>query len=157
MKQLENILRLLTGALVVVALLFVARTDARAQADTSDVSINTDKPLTKEKLNRIEDNLVRNLESKSVGMMLGGAQVVRELKAKAPDYGFAKVIIPLMRILKDKTADRAARMMAALALYDVNSDRGNYAIQREAELSDDDLLKMVCTNLTKAQKGKATK
>jgi hypothetical protein len=155
MKCFETMLRLLAGTLVVAALLCIAQSGARAQADTSDTSINTEMPLTKEKLSRIEDNLVKNLESPSVGMMIGGAQVVRELKVKAPDYGFPKVIIPLMRILKDKAADRAARMMAALALFDVNSDRGNYAIQREGELSDDELLKMVCVNLTRVHKGKA--
>lgn len=157
MKQFETIFRLLAGTVVVAALVCVANGDVRAQADTSAAAINTEMPLTKEKLNTIEDNLVRNLESKSVGMMLGGAQVVRELKAKVPDYGFSKVIIPLMRILKDKTADRAARMMAALALHDVNSDRGNFAIQREGEMSDDDLLRMVCLNLSRTQKGKAPK
>jgi hypothetical protein len=157
MKHCQHIFRLLATMLAVAALVFVAQFEARAQADTSDTSINTEMPLTKDKLNRIEDNLVKNLESQSIGMVIGGAQVVRELKAKAPEHGFSKVIIPLMRILKDKTADRGARMMAALALFDVNSDRGNFAIQREAELSDDDLLKIVCMNLSKARKEKGAK
>jgi len=157
MKHCQHIFRFLATMLAVAALVFVAQFEARAQADTSDTSINTEMPLTKDKLNRIEDNLVKNLESQSIGMVIGGAQVVRELKAKAPEHGFSKVIIPLMRILKDKTADRGARMMAALALFDVNSDRGNFAIQREAELSDDDLLKIVCLNLSKARKEKSAK
>ena len=157
MKHCQHIFRFLVTMLAVAALVFVAQFEARAQADTSDTSTNTQMPLTKDKLNRIEDNLVKNLESQSIGMVIGGAQVVRELKAKAPEHGFSKVIIPLMRILKDKTADRGARMMAALALFDVNSDRGNFAIQREAELSDDDLLKIVCLNLSKARKEKGAK
>lgn len=157
MKQHKPFCMMMTNLFVAAVLLLLMAGSVQAQEATADTSVNMDMPLTKEKLNRIEDNLVRDIESPSVGVCLGGAQVVRELKAKAPDYSFSKVIIPLMKVLKDKSADRAARMMAALALHDVNSDRGNFAIKREAEMSDDDLLKTVCMNLAQVHKAKEGK
>ena len=142
--------------LAVCCLLAIAAAPVAAQTDSTSLP-SLDQPLTKEKLALIEENLLRALESKSVGIWIGGAQVVRELKLKSPEYDFSKLIIPLMRILKDKQADRAARIMAALALYDINSERGNFAIERESQFDDDALFKTVCVNLTETRAAKKTK
>lgn len=142
--------------LALLCLFALPAATAVAQADSTSIP-SLDQPLTKEKLALIEENLLRALESKSVGIWIGGAQVVRELKLKSPEYDFSKLIIPLMRILKDKQADRAARIMAALALYDINSERGNFAIERESQFDDDALFKTVCVNLAESRMAKKPK
>ena len=131
---------------------------AAAQTDSSAAVVpSLDMPLTKEKLALIEENLLKALESPSVSICISGAQVVREMKMKAPEYDFSRLIIPLMGILKNKAADRASRIMAALALYDINSERGNFAIERESQFDDDVLFKTICLNLAQARVPKNVK
>jgi hypothetical protein len=141
--------------LLVMTLLCAIPSNAQTMAATEE----TPKPpkFTEEKIALIEDNLVKDLESTNPGVVIGGTQTVREMKKAVPSHDFSKLIIPLMRIVKDENADRAERILAALALDEIDSDRGNFAISREAEMSKDDVFKSLCANLTKAREAKKKK
>jgi len=104
-----------------------------------------------DKLAQIEENLVRDLESSNVGVCIGGAQTVREMKQAVPDHDFTKIIIPLMRIVKDEDADRAARILSALALNELESERGDFAISQEGKMSKDEIFKSFCANLARTR------
>ncbi|HLF13753.1 MAG TPA: hypothetical protein VI932_02545 [Bacteroidota bacterium] len=123
----------------------------RAQTDTTKRAPAKPAEFTEEKISVIEENLVRDLESPIVGVVIGGAQTVREMKKAVPAHDFSKLIIPLMRIVKDPNADRASRILSALALHEIDSERGNFAISREADLSTDEVFKTLCANLAKAR------
>lgn len=143
--------------LCALSILFSSMAVAIAQVDSTSKEVSQSKQFTDAKLKLIEENLVRDLENPAVGVCIGGAQAIRELKAKVPHFTFSKVINPLMHIVKDEQADRAARILAALALSDLDSERGNFAIQREGELASDELFKTLCVNLTKVRKEKNRK
>jgi hypothetical protein len=102
-------------------------------------------PLSVSKLNLIENNLIQTLESNVPRWQASAAQVIRDLKARVPEYGFARSIIPLMRILKDDSQESGLRQMAALTLHEIGSARGAFAIEREAKFCGDAQLKRLCT------------
>lgn len=104
--------------------------------------------FSKAKLDLIEANLVVALESNCPCLQASAAQVIRDVKAKAPEHNFSRSIIPLMRILKDEKAEVRVRQVAALTLHEIQSTRGDYAIQREAMFSDQPQLKRLCWWLT---------
>jgi hypothetical protein len=107
-----------------------------------------DRRFTDEKLQAIEKNLQRALESDNFGLQTSAEQVIRDVKALVPQYEFSSLVIPLMRILKDESAASPNRILAALALHELGSERGDYAIRRVGELSDIRQLKHVCAWLT---------
>jgi len=104
--------------------------------------------FTDQKLEVIEANLKVALESASPGVQASAAQTVRDLKARAPHYEFASLVIPLMRIVKDGNAECGPRVLAALALHELKSELGDFPIQRTGRFTEDQRLKHVCTWLT---------
>jgi len=107
-----------------------------------------DPRFTDKKLQVIESNLQQALESASFGMQASAAQVVRDVKALVPRYEFSRLVIPLMRILKDENAQPASRILAALALHELGSERGDFAIKRVGEFTGVRQVKRVCQSLT---------
>jgi len=135
--------------LLIAAMILSCSCLARTQTDTMKAGKGAE--WSDEKLSQIEENLVRDLESTSIGVCIGGAQTAREMKMHVPDYDFSRIIIPLMRIVKDENADRAARIIAALALNDLHSERGDFAISREGEMSKDEIFRSFCANLARVR------
>ncbi len=97
-----------------------------------------------EKLAKIEDNLVVALAHHSPGVQASAAQTLRQLKMYNPDYPFSESIIPLMAIVKKETCCQTARICAALALHDLKSERGDFAISQTGRFTDDEKLKRMC-------------
>jgi hypothetical protein len=91
-----------------------------------------------------EQSLELALESASEGMQVSAALTVQELKAMFPEREFTTLIIPLMRIVKNEDADENTRVVAAIALHGLRSDRGDFAIARTAEFTDQPQLKRAC-------------
>ena len=99
-------------------------------------------------INAIEENLAIALQAPSPGMQASASQVVRDLKALLPDQDFSGLTIPLMAIVKDEEAEVAVRMVAALALHDLQSAKGDFAIQRVAQFTRNERMRHLCTWLT---------
>ena len=98
-------------------------------------------------VDRIESSLVIGLQANCACLQASAAQVIRDLKARVPDHNFSKSVIPLMRILKDENQNVGVRQVAALALHEIGSGRGDYAIEREAQFSDHQQLRHLCRSL----------
>jgi len=96
----------------------------------------------------IERSLAMALRTPSPGMQASASQVIRDLKGLMPDQEFSLVIIPLMGIVKDEDADVSVRMVAAIALHDLQSGKGDFAIQRVAQFTRNDRMKHHCLWLT---------
>jgi 5,10-methylenetetrahydrofolate reductase len=96
----------------------------------------------------IEKNIVVALTGDIPGQQADASQLVRVLKEMRPEQSFSTCVIPLMAIVKDEEADQATRILAAMALDKLESERGSYAIARTALYTDDPLLKHVCSWLT---------
>ena len=97
--------------------------------------------FTEEKLDLIEQNLAIALISDCPGMEASAALTMRQVKELAPDYEFKSLIIPLMHLVKDESASDASRIAAALALYDLKSERGDYAISQSARFTENPRVK----------------
>lgn len=96
----------------------------------------------------IERNLAAALTMRSDGVQASASQVVRDLKALLPDQEFTPVVIPLMSIVKNEDGDVGVRMVAALALYDLKSARGDFALSQMARFSKNDRIQHLCLWLT---------
>ena len=88
------------------------------------------------------------LESESPGLQTSAAITIRELKMMMPERSFSCFVIPLMRIVKTEEADRCSRVIAAIALHDLHSEMGDFAIARASKFCDCDKMKHICTWLT---------
>jgi hypothetical protein len=100
--------------------------------------------LPQEKINVIEENIVTALQSGVPGMQADAAQLVRDMISARPDQSFSSCVIPLMALLKDEQADCSARILAALALDQLDTPMGHYAIERTVSFTSDTKLKYVC-------------
>jgi hypothetical protein len=114
---------------------------ASAFAGENDEYISS---LPQQKIDLIEQNVVNALTSGIPGMQADGAQLVRDLKGIRPEQMFASCVVPLMGILKDEEGETPARILAALALNELESSRGDFAISRTAQFTSDARLKYVC-------------
>ncbi len=99
-------------------------------------------------LDNIERSLAMALQSNSPGMQIAAALTVREMKHAVPDRSFDLCIIPLMHIVKEEWFDPGTRVTAALALYDLRSARGDFAIKRTGMFTDVPRLRHACQWLT---------
>ncbi len=104
--------------------------------------------FTDAKLYQIETNIIIALQSGYPGIESSAAHTLRELKAYNPGFSFSRSIIPLMRIVKSETADTRSRLCAILALYDLKSDRGDFAIAGMAKYSVNQKVKKLCSWFT---------
>jgi hypothetical protein len=102
-----------------------------------------------------EKSLKMALESISAGSQLTAAQTVRELKTLLPGRYFSSLVIPLMRIVKDENSDTHSRVVAAIALHELRSAMGDFAISRTAQFTDNHQVKHVCSWLTYNRKSEA--
>ena len=100
--------------------------------------------LGQQKLDLIEQNIVNALVSDVPGMQADAAQLVRDLRNLRPDQSFAGCVIPLMAIVKNEQDDSGARILSALALDELDSPMGHFAISRTASFTSDPRVKHVC-------------
>lgn len=96
----------------------------------------------------IERSLAMALRTPSPGMQASASQVIRDLKTLLPDQEFSLLVIPLMGIVKDEDVDVSVRMVAAIALHDLQSGKGDFAIQRVAQFTKNERMKHHCLWLT---------
>jgi hypothetical protein len=120
-----------------------------AFAGESDDSIGS---LGQEKIDLIEQNIVNALQSDVPGMQADAAQLVRDLRSLRPDQSFDGCVIPLMAIVKNEEVDTGARILAALALDELDNPMGHFAIARMASFTSDPKLKNVCSCLAYERK-----
>jgi hypothetical protein len=128
------------GALVMVLLglaLFAATAMAQGEGRRSPY-------FSDEKLYQFETNLIIAIQSGYPGLESSAAQTLRELKAYNPGFSYSRSIVPLMRLVKSENADTRSRICATLALHDLKSERGDYAIAITAKFSDNQKMKKLC-------------
>ena len=132
-----------TSVVILSGLLVLAAVVSRAQ-----VNQDGPKPFTHATVEQTEQSLVKALESDSPGLQVSAAATIRELKSLMPDRSFSSRVIPLMRIVKNENADRDARIVAAIALHELNSGKGDYAIKSMARTTSNERFAYICSWLT---------
>lgn len=131
------------SAVASVFILVIAANSWLFGANTSDDVVFKGTPVS-----LIERNLAIALRTPISGIQSSASQTVRDLKNLLPEQEFTSFVIPLMAILKDERLDASVRMLAALALHDLHSARGDFAIQRTARFTESPRVAHLCTWLT---------
>ena len=104
--------------------------------------------LPQQRIDLIEQNIVTALQSNAPGMQADAAQLVRDLRSLRPEQSFAGCVIPLMAVVKNEQNETGARILAALALDQLDDPIGHFAVSRMASFTSDAKLKHVCSWLT---------
>lgn len=95
-----------------------------------------------------EQSMLIGLNSGNHYVMATIARTVKDLKVLYPDQPLTSMIIPLMGLVKNDNLPSFVRTTAAIALHDLRSSRGDYAIQQTAVFTGDEKVKNVCNWLT---------
>jgi hypothetical protein len=104
--------------------------------------------LNQDKLPLIEKNLIIGLESNIPSLQASAALVLRQVKSLASTYDFSLSVIPLMRLVRTESYDATVRMAAALALHELNSAQGDFAIARIAKYEENPRVKKLFQAMT---------
>jgi len=102
-------------------------------------------------LKAAEKNLSKTLQGDNENLRGSAIQVVLQLKKAYPNYKFKKVIIPLMRILRNHE-NQNIRILAALSLYELGNEIGVYAVKEASRFDDNKMVRHICLSLTIVKK-----
>ena len=102
-------------------------------------------------IEQIEKSIARTLECDIPDLQISGALTLHRFREVAPEYGWDRCIIPLMRILNGEENNPSARLIAAMALHELRSSRGDFAISRNAQFTDNLRVKRYCVILTRTR------
>ena len=106
------------------------------------------KPLTDKQLSLVEKNILRNLNCNTCEVRANTIQTIIDLKTAYPQQNFDYTLIPLMSILKGD--DRyEVRILAALALYQFDSELAKFAVSRRALYDSSDRVAKHCAAMTR--------
>lgn len=103
--------------------------------------------FTRATFEQTEANLLQGLQHAIPQIVTSSALTVKQLKELYPEKSFTRFIIPLMRIVKDNDAPETQRIVAALALHQLRSLRGDFAIARVAKFTENPRVKHMLTAL----------
>ena len=100
---------------------------------------------------RIEKILIKGFQSDDPQALRNSTCTLRRLMQLAPNYDWTDCIIPLMHVLNAEEHDPTARVIAAGLLHVLGTERGDFAISRNAQFSDDLRVRRYCSILAKAR------
>jgi len=98
-------------------------------------------------LKQTEEMLLKSFESDQLGIVSSSIQTLRELEQIFPENEFSSLIDPLMKFVKDETRDTQMRILSALALDGLHSDKGDKAIYNAAKSTENKSVKDICVAL----------
>ena len=130
-----------TAMLCLLALILVA---ASMNAQTTD-----QKPFVRATIEQTEQSLTMALNSDIPGLQVSAAATIRELKEMMPERSFSSLIVPLMRVVRNEEGERDARIVAALALHELNSSRGDYVIKTTSIETSNPRVARICSWLAR--------
>jgi hypothetical protein len=90
-----------------------------------------------------EQELLAGLQDTRPEILTSVALTVRDLKQLYPERSFSAFVIPLMRIVKDENGDETSRITAAIALNELRSAMGDFAISRTAQFTGSERVKRI--------------
>jgi len=100
---------------------------------------------------KIEKILIKGFQSDDPEVLRNATCTLRRLKQFAPGYDWDDCIIPLMHVLNAEEHDPTARVIAAGILHELQTERGDFAISRNAQFSDEMRVKRYCAVLAKVR------
>jgi hypothetical protein len=98
-------------------------------------------------LKQSEEMLLKAFKTDAVGMMPSGLQTLRQLQQVFPEYEFSSLLEPLVNLVKDEKLDTQLRILAALTLNDLHTEKGDKAINDVASTTNNPSVKDICLTL----------
>jgi hypothetical protein len=89
--------------------------------------------------------LLESMASDDPNMQTTAIQTLRDLEIIFQDDKFSSFIEPLMLNVKDEKEDTQVRLLSALALEDLHSDKGDLVIYDVAQKTSNKSVKDLCT------------
>lgn len=102
-------------------------------------------------VDQIEKCILNGLQSSETTRQADAAMMLHSVREVIPAHDWDRCIIPLMHILNGEDNKPPVRLLAALVLHELRTERGDFAISRNALFTDDSRVKRYCTLLTQAR------
>jgi len=133
---------------LIVFLLLVSTTLLTISATAQDQSSrymkqHNSKFLTKN-LDKTKASLLQAMESDDSNMQLSAIQTLRDLEIIFQDDQFSDFIEPLMHNVQDESENTNVRIISAIALENLHSDKGDAVIYSVAKSTSNQSLKDLC-------------
>ncbi len=131
-----------------VAMVLILSVTDNAQDSSSRFEKQHHIKYLKSHLSEIEKNILKSFESDRPGILASSAMTVRQLEQIFPEENFSSFIEPLVKIVQDENAETQARLLSALALDLLHSDKGDVTIQYTAKYTSNNSVKDLCNCLS---------
>ena len=102
-------------------------------------------------VDRIEMSIAKGLESNEPSKQFDAAMMLHRMRGLAPAHDWDRCVIPLMHILNGEDNQPSARVLAAMVLHELRTERGDFAISRNALFTDEARVRRYCTILTRTR------
>ncbi len=126
--------------LLLVGLVIMATPPVRAD-DPSSTTLR----FIRATFEQTQQELLAGLQDTRPEILSTVAVTIGELKKLYPERSYSAFVIPLMRVVKDENGDATARVSAAVALHELRSAMGDFAISRTARFTDNARVRHICT------------
>lgn len=123
-------------------------TTANAQDQSTRFEKQHHSDFIKSNLKQTEAMILKNIQSDNIDMLASSVQTIRELELIFPENTFTSLLDPLMKIVQDEKGDTQVRLLSALALDGLHSNKGDKAIFEIARTTNNNSLKDVCIALS---------
>ncbi|MCU7497450.1 MAG: hypothetical protein HF314_17765 [Ignavibacteria bacterium] len=91
----------------------------------------------------------RALENKEFNMKVSALQTIRQLEQLFPEESFSRLIEPLATIINDKNTETETRILAAITLDQLHTDKGDEAIFLIGQNCENSTVKNLCQAITR--------
>ena len=108
-------------------------------------------------VDQIEKCIVKGLQSSETTQQTDAAMMLHRVREVIPAHDWDRCIIPLMHILNGEDNQPSVRLLAAMVLHELRTERGDFAISRNAQFTDNARVKRYCTILSRARLNENTK
>jgi len=132
---------------ILLFLSFFVTESAFAQEQTTRFLKQHKAYFLKSHLDRTDTMIMHALQSNSLNMKETSVQTIRELEEVFPYEPFTLFIDPLSNIVRDEKSDIHLRILSALALDKLHSDKGDKIIYDVAKSTANESIKNVCEAL----------
>ena len=101
----------------------------------------------KDHLNQTEANLLQCLKNDNVSITTAAVQTIRVLEEIFPSESFNAYLDPLIAIVQNENADTQLRLLSAIALDKLHSDKGDMVIYMVAKNTTNESVKILSQSL----------
>ncbi|MCZ7556974.1 MAG: hypothetical protein M5R41_11300 [Bacteroidia bacterium] len=102
----------------------------------------------------IETNVIANLQHPSLEVRAGTMQLLIDMKKEKPQMDLSYAVLPMLETLKSDEKPEF-RILAALALYHLDSDLGRFAVERRAKYDSSERVAKHCAALVRSWETKS--